>query len=117
MLEEDDEVIAVEPTDGNHEVILCTRDGMAIRFDEEARPMGRGLRRAGHQLREGDEVVAMDVVGGRHAAHRLRQRLRQTDRDRRVSPQSRGGNGIIKIQTTERNGKVVGIASCTTRTR
>ncbi len=63
-VEEGDSVIAVEPSDGHEQIFLGTRDGMAIRFDEtDVRPMGRtayGVR--GITLREGDEVVAMDVV-------------------------------------------------------
>ena len=63
-VEEGDSVIAVEPSDGHEQIFLGTRDGMAIRFEEtDVRPMGRtayGVR--GITLREGDEVVAMDVV-------------------------------------------------------
>src|SRR4029453_4029167 len=63
-VEEGDSVIAVEVSDGQEQIFLGTRDGMAIRFEEtDVRPMGRaayGVR--GITLRDDDEVVAMDVV-------------------------------------------------------
>ena len=68
-VEESDAVMAVQLSDGASEVFIGTREGMAIRFPEDdVRPMGRtayGVR--GIQLREGDEVVAMEVAkpGGR----------------------------------------------------
>src|SRR6187399_2622982 len=65
QIDDDDRLIAVEETDGSKDLILGSRNGMAIRFNEsDVRPMGRtayGVR--GMQLREGDEVVAMGVVG------------------------------------------------------
>ena len=83
QIDDDDRLIAVEETDGTKDLILGSRNGMAIRFSEaDARPMGRsayGVR--GMQLRDGDEVVAMGVVERRQrGADRLRERLRQADR-------------------------------------
>jgi DNA gyrase subunit A len=112
-VEEADAVIAVQLTAGQGEIFIGTRDGMAIRFPEsDVRPMGRtayGVR--GISLREGDLVVAMEVVrpGGTILSvaewgHGKRTELEE------YRVQSRGGLGIISIQTTERNGKVVGIA-------
>jgi DNA gyrase subunit A len=112
-VEEDDAVIAVELSDGTEQVFLGTRDGMAIRFDEtDVRPMGRnayGVR--GIALREGDEVVAMEVVreGGAMLTVTQSGHGKRTDLDE-YRLQTRGGVGIINIQTSERNGKVVGIA-------
>jgi DNA gyrase subunit A len=112
-VEAGDAVIAVELSDGKEQIFLGTRDGMAIRFDEtDVRPMGRnayGVR--GISLREDDEVVAMDVV--REGATLLT--VAQNGYGKRTELeeyrlQSRGGVGIINIQTTDRNGKVVGIA-------
>jgi len=64
-LREDDELIGVEMTSGAQEIILGTRHGMSIHFNErDARPMGKmtaGVR--GIKLRPGDEVVAMAVIG------------------------------------------------------
>ena len=86
---------------------------MAIRFNErDVRPMGRtayGVR--GITLREGDEVVAMDVVrsGGMMLTVTENGYGKRTDIDE-YRVQSRGGVGIISIQTSERNGKVAGMA-------
>ncbi len=112
-VEEGDSVIAVEMTDGKEQVFIGTCDGMAIRFDEtDVRPMGRtayGVR--GITLREGDEVVAMEVVreGGTMLTVTQSGYGKRTELDE-YRVQSRGGVGIINIQTSERNGKVVGIS-------
>jgi DNA gyrase subunit A len=108
-----DSVIAVEISDGKEQIFIGTRDGMAIRFDEtDVRPMGRtayGVR--GITLREGDEVVAMEVVreGGTVLTVAQNGYGKRTGLDE-YRLQSRGGVGIINIQTSDRNGKVVGIA-------
>jgi DNA gyrase subunit A len=109
----DDALIAVEATDGTGELFLGTRDGMAIRFAEsDVRVMGRmagGVR--GIALRQGDEVVAMTEVrpGGALMTVCENGYGKRTElSEYRV--QSRGGVGIINIQSTERNGKVVGVA-------
>jgi DNA gyrase subunit A len=112
-VEEGDSVIAVELSDGKEQIFLGTRDGMAIRFDEtDVRPMGRsayGVR--GISLRDDDEVVAMDVVreGGTLLTVAQNGYGKRTGLEE-YRLQSRGGVGIINIQTTDRNGKVVGIA-------
>ena len=109
----DDAVIGAEITDGQGEVFLGTRRGMAIRFIErDVRPMGRtahGVR--GIRLREGDEVVAMAVVrpGGSLLTVTENGYGKRTVLDE-YRVQSRGGVGIISIQATARNGRVVGIA-------
>ncbi len=109
----DDALIAVEATDGTGELFLGTRDGIAIRFAEsDVRAMGRtagGVR--GIALRQGDEVVAMTEVrpGGALMTVCENGYGKRTElSEYRV--QSRGGVGIISIQSTERNGKVVGVA-------
>jgi DNA gyrase subunit A len=112
-IEEGDAVIAVELSDGKEQIFIGTRDGMAIRFDEtDVRPMGRsayGVR--GISLREGDEVVAMEVVreGGTVLSVAQNGYGKRTELEE-YRLQSRGGVGIINIQTSDRNGKVVGIA-------
>jgi DNA gyrase subunit A len=106
--------MAVAHTSGQDEIFIGSRDGMAIRFPEsDARPMGRsafGVR--GVNLREGDEVVAMEVV--RPGAGTLLTVVengygKRTELEE-YRVQSRGGIGIINIQTSERNGRVAGIA-------
>jgi DNA gyrase subunit A len=112
-IEEGDAVIAVELSDGKEQIFLGTRDGMAIRFEEtDVRPMGRtayGVR--GISLRDNDEVVAMEVVreGGTLLTVAQNGYGKRTELDE-YRLQSRGGVGIINIQTSDRNGKVVGIA-------
>jgi DNA gyrase subunit A len=112
-IEEGDSVIAVELSDGKEQIFIGTRDGMAIRFDEtDVRPMGRnayGVR--GISLREGDEVVAMEVVreGGTVLTVAQNGYGKRTGLEE-YRLQSRGGVGIINIQTSDRNGKVVGVA-------
>ncbi len=111
-VEEGDAVIAVQISDGNSEIIIGTRNGMSIRFREtDVRSMGRtagGVR--GVELREDDEVVAMEVLkpGGTILSVTEQGYGKRTELDE-YRIQSRGGVGIINIQTSERNGKVVGM--------
>jgi DNA gyrase subunit A len=112
-IDEGDSVIAVELSDGREQVFLGTRAGMAIRFQEtDVRSMGRaayGVR--GISLRDDDEVVAMEVVreGGTLLTVAQNGYGKRTGLDE-YRLQTRGGVGIINIQTSDRNGKVVGIA-------
>ncbi len=106
-----DNLIEVKLTTGHNEVVLITRDGMSIRFNEEdARPMGRpatGVR--GINLSKGDEVVALAIVvpdakllvAGENGIGK------RTDFEE-YRAQSRGGKGIITMKTTEKTGGVVG---------
>jgi DNA gyrase subunit A len=113
-VEDDDAVIAVTTSDGAGQILIASRNGVAIRFDEtDVRPMGRtayGVR--GLTLREDDEVVAMEVLRPGTAVLTLTENgfgKRTAIDDYRVT--ARGGVGIINIQTTERNGRVVGVAA------
>jgi DNA gyrase subunit A len=111
-LDEGDEVIAVRLTDGQREVLLETRQGVCIRFDEEeVRPMGRvtgGVK--GIDLEEGDQVIAAEVV--REGASILTVTERGFGKKTPLEEyrlQSRTGKGIIDIKTGGRNGLVVGM--------
>jgi DNA gyrase subunit A len=112
-VEEGDAVIAANVSDGKGEIFIGTRDGMAIRFPEaDVRSMGRtayGVR--GISLREGDAVVAMEVLtpGGTILTVTEQGYGKRTELDE-YRVQSRGGIGIINIQTSDRNGKAIGIA-------
>ncbi len=112
-VEEGDAVIAAQVTGGTGEIFIGTSDGMAIRFEEtDVRPMGRtahGVR--GITLREDDYVVAMEVVspGGTLLTVTEHGYGKRTEIDE-YRVQSRGGVGVINIATTERNGRVVGVA-------
>ena len=109
----DDAVIGAELTDGQGQIFIGTRGGMAIRFAEaDVRVMGRmasGVR--GISLREGDEVVAMTVVrpGGTLLTVTENGFGKRTELDE-YRVQSRGGVGIIDIHASKRNGRVAGVA-------
>ncbi len=113
---EDDELIDVQLTGGDDEVILATRDGMAIRFHESnAREMGRatsGVR--GISLATGDVVVGMIVV--REESRDTTTALVVTENGRgkrtRIDDyrlQRRGGKGVINFKLTPGTGKVIAI--------
>jgi DNA gyrase subunit A len=112
-LEEGDQLIAAEVTDGTRDVFLGTRDGLSIRFNEtDVREIGRtGKGVIGVRLDEGNEVVGMEIVRDNSTILTVTERgfgKRSSLEDYRS--QSRGGKGIITIKTTEKNGRVVGIA-------
>ena len=111
-IDPDDALIAVEITDGEKDVFLGTRRGMAIRFNEKnVRPMGRTSRGVrGIALTKGDAVVGMEVLRGDSTLlsiteHGYGKRSNAAEYRR----QTRGGKGIITIKADERNGNVVGI--------
>ena len=112
-IDEGDAVMSVQLSDGRSEIVIGTRDGMAIRFPEDdIRAMGRtayGVK--GIVLRDDDEVVGMEVLraGGTILTVTENGYGKRTEIDE-YRVQSRGGIGIINIQTSERNGKVIGVA-------
>jgi DNA gyrase subunit A len=118
-LDEGDELIGVARTRSGDQVLLSTKEGMAIRFDESrVRSMGRpatGVR--GIDLEDGDEVVGMVVANGDDdpaslltvCANGFGKRTALSE----YRVQGRGGKGLIDIKTTERNGPVVAIAKVT----
>lgn len=111
-LDPNDDLIGVALTNGKNHIILGTKDGMAIRFDEEqARPMGRSARGVkGINLRKGDFVV--DMVVAEEGASLLticeKGYGKRTELDD-YRAQHRGGIGLINIKTSDRNGNVVAI--------
>jgi DNA gyrase subunit A len=115
-VDENDAVIAVELSDGKEQIIIGTRNGMAIRFEEsDVRSMGRGAYGVrGITLRDDDEVVGMEVVrpGGTVLTVAQNGYGKRTNLEE-YRLQSRGGYGVIDIQTTGRNGKVVGMVFVT----
>jgi DNA gyrase subunit A len=111
-IDEGDRLIAVNVTDGNRDIFLGSKMGMAIRFKEEnVRSMGRtatGVR--GIALEKDDEVVAMEVLRGDATMLSITERgYGKRSNIAEYRRQSRGGKGIITIKTDERNGNVVGI--------
>jgi len=117
QIDDDDRLIAVTETDGTNDLVIGSRNGMAIRFSEsDVRPMGRtayGVR--GMQLREGDEVVGMvEVVGDQGTLLTVCENgYGKRTGVSEYRPQSRGGIGLKNVQTSERNGQVVAIAHVT----
>jgi len=112
-LDANEDLIGVEMTDGNSEIVIATKNGIAIRFDEQdVRPMGRtahGVR--GISLNYGDEVVAMDSVANENyevlTATELGMGKRTAVSEYRK--QTRGGKGVINMKITEKTGTVVGM--------
>jgi DNA gyrase subunit A len=112
-LEEGDELISAEVTDGKRDVFLGTRDGLSIRFSEtDVREIGRaGKGVIGIRLDEGNDVEGMEIVRDDSTILTVTENgygKRSTLEDYRS--QGRGGKGIITIKTTEKNGRVIGIA-------
>jgi DNA gyrase subunit A len=109
-----DELIDVQITGGGDEVILATRDGMAIRFSEaDCRPLGRATEGVkGISLRKGDEVVGMVVVqpGSSLLVVTEGGSGKRTEVDA-YRLQRRGGMGVINMKLSPRTGKVVSIKS------
>ena len=113
-LKEDDELITVRLTDGEDNVVLVTREGMCITFDEkEVRPIGRVSQGViGIRLDESDEVIGMEsvIAGGKGAtllAITENGFGKRTELDE-YRVQIRGGKGVITYKITPKTGKLVG---------
>ena len=111
-LDDSDYLIGAAVTDGAHDVMLFSDSGKAVRFDEnDVRPMGRAARGVrGMQLEEGQNVIAMLV-----AETETQSVLTATENGfgkrtpiTEYTRHGRGTKGMIAIQTSERNGRVVG---------
>jgi DNA gyrase subunit A len=141
-IEQGDELVAANLTDGQQIVFLATHEGQAIRFDEEdVRPMGRQAYGVwGIRMEKGDYLVGMATTPKTDVAPPV-DATKTPARDAQVADlvpekgrlilsvtengygkrtaadeyrlQGRGGSGVINVKTTERNGKVVGIAQVT----
>jgi DNA gyrase subunit A len=118
-LRENDALLGVAIGKPGDEVILATKQGMAIRFQEsDVRAMGRTASGVGGiSLREGDEVVDMEIVDPKVEGATLLTACENGHGKRTpVSEyrlQHRNGTGTINIKTTERNGSVVGMMAVT----
>jgi DNA gyrase subunit A len=111
-IEEGDELIAVRLTDGTQEILIATKDGMAVKFNEEdARPMGRfvgGVR--GVRLEESDVVIGMISLRSGSSILTVCENgygKRTDSTEYRLT--KRGGKGVINIRTTDRNGRVIAV--------
>jgi len=135
-IDQGDELVAVRITNGNQIVFLASHEGMAIRFDEShVRPMGRGAFGVrGIDLEKGDYVIGMATTTKPDAPAPPKEKVEgevevvdeaikgdlilsvtEGGFGKRTPAESyrltnRGGKGVINLKTTERVGKVVGIA-------
>ena len=111
-IEDGDELIDVQVTDGHNDIVLATRHGLSIRFHEsDVRPMGRDTTGV-----KGIELSPDDVVVGMVVVKREANLLVVTERGMgKCSPideyrvQKRGGKGIITVHRTEKTGDAVSI--------
>jgi DNA gyrase subunit A len=115
-IDEGDRLIDARLTDGDNDLILATRKGMAIRFSEgDVREMGRATRGVrGVRLKAGDEVVGAVVV--REGASLLTVTSRGAGKRTKVEDyrvQRRGGQGLINFRLNEKTGDVVGVREVT----
>ncbi len=113
-LREDDEVIDVRLTDGEDNVVLVTKMGMSITFDEKnVRPMGRKSQGViGIRLNDDDEVIGMESIlaGSKATLLAITENgfgKRTELEEYRV--QTRGGKGVITYKITPKTGNIVGI--------
>ncbi len=115
-LDEGDEVIRVELTDGSCDLIIGTANGMAIRFNEaDARVMGRTARGVrAIRLDDGDSVVGASVVreGTRLLVVSENGYGKKTEFDE-YHVQNRGGKGVLTYRITEQTGRLAGISAVT----
>ena len=109
-LRDNDQLVNVAVTDGSRDVMLLTSAGKAVRFNEsDVRTMGRtacGVR--GVRLAEGQRVIALIIVGEGTVLTATQNGYGKRTPVDDYPVHGRGGQGVISIQTTERNGAVVG---------
>ena len=111
-VDDDDEVIAARLTTGDQEILLASRNGKAIHFKEsDMRATGRTSRGVrGITLLGDDEVVGMEVITpGTTLLTVTENGFGKRTAIEEYPIKHRGGQGVITIKTTERNGKVVGV--------
>ena len=117
-LKEDDELIGVRLTDGQDNVVLVTRNGMCITFDEkDVRPIGRVSQGViGIRLDDDDEVIGMEsvIAGGKATLLAITENGfgKRTELDE-YRVQIRGGKGVITYKITPKTGKLVGVRIAT----
>jgi DNA gyrase subunit A len=112
-LVDDDKLIAVKMTDGNNDIVIGTRNGFAIRFNEkDVRDMGRtatGVR--GIKLQKGDRVVGLLVIKNLQTSVLVVTEKgygkRSDINDYRIT--RRGGKGVITVKTTDKVGKMISL--------
>ncbi len=106
----DDVLVNAVITDGDADILLVASSGKGIRFAEgDVRPMGRGAAGVrGIKLADGHEVIALSVLGEGLVLTATENGYGKRTPVEEFPVQGRGGQGVIAIQTTERNGRTVG---------
>ena len=113
-LKDDDELIGVRLTDGEDNVVLVTRNGICITFDEkEVRPIGRVSQGViGIRLDDDDEVIGMEpvIAGGKATLLAITENGfgKRTELDE-YRVQKRGGRGVTTYKITPKTGKLIGV--------
>jgi DNA gyrase subunit A len=113
-LKEEDELIGVKWTNGERKILIATRNGQAVKFDENnVRNMGRSAKGVrGVKLKEKDCVIGMVIANDERTLFTITENgygKRTKISEYRLI--SRGGSGVKNIICSERNGKVVGVKS------
>ena len=109
-LRDDDVLVNAVITDGNAHIMLVATTGKGIRFAEgDVRPMGRGAAGVrGIKIPDGHEVIALSVVDDGLLLTATENGYGKRTPVEDFPVQGRGGQGVIAIQTTDRNGRTVG---------
>jgi len=115
-LREDDELISVRLTDGNKDIMIGTKNGYLIRFEEDqVRSMGRtaaGVR--GISLRGDDEVVSMEILEpGLQVLHVTNKGVGKRTPEDQYRVTNRGGKGIFTAKLTEDTGHITAVKAVT----
>jgi len=112
-LEQDDELVSVQSTNGEREILIATKNGWAVKFHEkDAREIGRtakGVR--GIKLRKDDYVIDMVIADGKDILTVTEKGYGKRTNSEAYRKTRRGGKGVINIKITQKNGKVVCIKS------
>ncbi len=111
-IDEGDQLIDVQITTGEDNILLATAQGKAIRFPEkDVRSMGRSARGVvGIRLEQGDSVIGMSLAADESTVLTVTENgYGKRTKVGEYRLQHRGGQGIINIKTSERNGLVVGM--------
>ncbi len=105
-----DRLVGVAITDGERDVMLASSDGKMIRFNEgEVRPMGRNARGViGMRIPAGQRIISLIITGAGRVLTATERGFGKCTHISEYRPQGRGGQGIISIQTSKRNGHVIG---------
>ncbi len=109
-LRDGDLLVDVALTDGSRDIMLCASSGKAIRFNEaDVREMGRGAAGVrGIKVADGHSVIALIIVGDGDILTATENGYGKRTSVGEFSTQGRGGQGVIAIQASERNGALVG---------